>query len=62
MGESTAKSVCYVRFGCTLGGFGCTLGGVGCTLGGVGRTLGGVGRRLTVQGDPLCRFLSSIGL
>ena len=55
MGESTAKSVCYVRFGCTLGG-------VGRTLGGVGRTIGGFGRRLTVQGDPLCRFLSSIGL
>jgi hypothetical protein len=48
MGESTAKSVCFVRFGRTLGGF--------------GRTLGEVGRRLTVQGDPLCRFLSSIGL
>ena len=48
MGESTAKSVCYVRFGRTIGE--------------VGRTIGEVGRRLTVQGDPLCRFLSSIGL
>ena len=55
MGESTAKSVCYVRFGRTIGG-------VGRTIGGVGRTLGEVGRRLTVQGDPLCRFLSTIGL